>query len=49
MEVMCWNIRSPNDPIKQMKVSNFIRNNHISINGIVEAKVEEKKMARITR
>lgn len=37
----CWNIRGLNDPLKQVEVSNLIRNNNIKICGLVETLVQE--------
>lgn len=48
MSIGCWNIRGLNDPLKQ-EVGKFIKENRLSICGLVETKVRECNALRIGR
>lgn len=42
-----WNIRGLNDPIKQKEVKSFVKNNKLSLMGLIEHKIKEPKSSRV--
>ena len=45
----CWNIRGLNDPIKQAEVRRFLRDEKLSLCGLVETKVKEVNFVNVSR
>lgn len=42
-----WNIRGLNDPIKQKEAKFFVKNNKLSLVGLIEHKIKEPRAERI--
>lgn len=42
-----WNLRGLNDPLKQKEAKSFLKNNDLSLMGLIEHKVKEPKVSRI--
>ena len=47
MFISSWNIRGLNQPPKQKEITNFVRNNHIDVLGIIESKVRKENQQKI--
>ena len=45
----CWNIRGLNDPMKQAEVRRFLREEKLSLCGLVETKVRDSNFLRVSR
>lgn len=42
-----WNMRGLNDPIKQIEIKSFVKNNNMSLIGLIEHKIKEPNSGRI--
>ena len=47
MNVLIWNVRGLNDPIKQKEVVSRIRNNNINLVCLLETRIKESKMKAV--
>ena len=47
MNVLIWNVRGLNDPIKQKEIVSRIRNNNINLVCLLETRIKESKMKAV--
>lgn len=43
----CWNLRGLNDPLKQSEARKWVKNNNLSLVGLIEHKIKEPKAQKI--
>ena len=49
MNLLCWNIRGLNSPLKQHEVANLLKKKKVDVCALVEAKISELKIVQMCR